>query len=303
MNQLWALRVIGEFAADQWGLITAAQAAELGVQRVTLTRLTASGLLEHVTRAVYCIPAAATAPHLMDKAAWLRLDPSRPAWQRDPLDSAGGVISHRSAAAMHDLGDVIPVAVELTVPRRRTTRDRGVRLRTGVLAGRDVTTVDGLPVTTAERTVLDLLADHTDGGQVAGVLVAALRRRLVDIGRLGDRAEAHAARYGVTGGVRPGHRLVERLLEETGYGGHGEHDRRLASLARQLEGLDPAQLRGMSEALHEIQGSERECGNELPHSPRTAACPQRPRPPHRDTGRPGAAAVPLRPPAGQGLPR
>lgn len=57
----------------------------------------------------------------MEKAAWLLLDPSRPAWQRSRAD--------RAAPADH-------------------ARPR-VRLRTEVLTEPDVTTIDGLPVTTA----------------------------------------------------------------------------------------------------------------------------------------------------------
>jgi len=254
MRNTEALQIIGEHAAEQWGMVTAAQALDLGVQRVTLTRLVAAGLLEHVMRGVYGIPAALNTPHLHEKAAWLRLDPTTPAWRRKPLDDAGGVISHRSAAAVHDLGDLVPHAVELTVPRRRTTRDPAIRLRPGTLTESDVTTVDGLPVTTAERTVLDLLADHTDGSHVGDVVAAALGRRIIDLDRLGDRADVYAARYGVTGGVRRGRRLLDRLLDEVGYQGVDEQDRRLASLARQLADLDPAQLDTLSVALREIRG-------------------------------------------------
>lgn len=249
-----ALRLLSEYAAEQWGLVTTAQAAGIGVPRVTLTRLAAAGVLEHVLRGVYGVPAALTSANLTEKAVWLRLDPSRPAWQRRPLDGSGGVVSHRSAAAVHDLGDVIPDLVELTVPRRRTTRDRGVRLRTGSLSPGEVERVDGLPVTTAGRTVLDLLADHTDGGHIGGVLASALRRRLVDLDQLADQAEHYAARYGVTSGPRRGRQLMDQFLDEAGYDGAEEPERRLASLARQLASLDAGQVQGLSEALRHIRG-------------------------------------------------
>lgn len=249
MRQGAALRILNEYAAGQWGMVTAAQAAGLGVERATLTRMVAAGLLEHVMRGVYGIPAALTTPHLAERAVWLRLD-TRPAWER-PLDGTDAMISHQSAAAVHDLGDLVPAEIELTVPRRRTTRDPAVRLRVGRLTERDVATVDGLPVTTVERTVLDLLADHTDGSHVGDVLAAALDRRLVDLDQLGDRAAEYAARYGVTG-VDRGRRLLERLLDEIGYDGADRY-RRLASLARQLADLDDPQLDRLSAALREIR--------------------------------------------------
>ncbi|MPY79992.1 MAG: hypothetical protein GEV04_16345, partial [Actinophytocola sp.] len=160
-----AIRVVSDHAADQWGMLTTAQATAAGVNRTTLVRLVDAGLLESPARTVYMVPAA-TPTHIEERAAWLRLEPRRPAWQRGPLDSDGGVLSHRTAAKIHGLGDLPTDGVEITVPRRRTTRDPQVRLRRAALTPSEVTVIDGLPVTTVERTILDLLADHIDGGHV-----------------------------------------------------------------------------------------------------------------------------------------
>ncbi|MGH3932114.1 MAG: type IV toxin-antitoxin system AbiEi family antitoxin domain-containing protein, partial [Pseudonocardiaceae bacterium] len=159
MKVAQALRIVGDYAAGQWGMVTTAQAVAAGVDRTTLARLVNAGLLESPARGVYLVPAASPT-HVDERAAWLRLEPSRAAWQRQALDADGGVLSHRSATRIHGLGDLLTSGVDITVPRRRTTRDPRVHLRRGTLTADEVIVIDGLPVTTAERTVLDLLADH-----------------------------------------------------------------------------------------------------------------------------------------------
>jgi predicted transcriptional regulator of viral defense system len=256
MRQTEALRLVGEYAADQGGLVTTAQAKLVGVDGVTLRRLVDSGLLEHVTHGVYGMPAAMAAEHVPERAAWLRLAAGRPGWERQPLDPDGGVLSHRSAAALHGLGDVVTDGVELTVPRRRASRDPQVRLRIAKLTEDEVTSVAGLPVTTAERTIADLLADHTDGGHVGDMIADALRRELVDLDALATRVARFAAAYGVHDrGADRGRKLIAQLLDQVGY--RGEHGRQVAAVAAQLATLEPAALRKLSALLRSMETEAR----------------------------------------------
>ena len=71
--------------------------------------------------------------HLELKVAWLRLQPRVFAWDRNPGDPDSGVTSHASAAQLHGLGDIPAPSAEIIVPRRRTTTDPLVRLRTASL--------------------------------------------------------------------------------------------------------------------------------------------------------------------------
>lgn len=245
-----ALVALSEYAADQWGMVTAAQATAIGVGTVVLTRLAEAKLLEHVGHGVYALPATDDA-HRAEKVAWLRLAPARPGWEREPLDDDGGVVSHRSAAAVHELGDLVTAQVEITTPRRRATRDPGVRLRRAELGELDVTRIEGLPVTTAERTVLDLLADHVDGEHVGNVLADATRRDLVDLDRLAERVAPYARAYGITRGRNRGRALLGHLLEHSGHG-RGEQARLASSVAEQLAGLDTEQLTRLSEIVRRI---------------------------------------------------
>ncbi|WP_326752507.1 type IV toxin-antitoxin system AbiEi family antitoxin domain-containing protein [Streptomyces hirsutus] len=202
-------------AVDQWGLVTAAQARGLGVSGVQLMRLTEAGLLESVGRGVYALPAVGLPRHLEIKVAWLRLQARVPAWDR-PLGSRdSGVVSHTSACQLHDLGDIPAPDVEISVPRRRTTTEPFVRLRTACLGAADITVVDGLPVTTAARTIVDLLHTKADGGHVGGVIADAERRDLVDIDALADAVQPHARKYGLPAAAT-GHELIEHLVGQAG---------------------------------------------------------------------------------------
>ena len=154
--------------------------------------------------------------HLDIRVAWLRLDPARPAWERDGRGTKDGVVSHRSACLMHELGDIPAPKVELTVPGRLTTREPWVELHkhSGPLDPADIVVVDGLPVTSIERTVVDLLENGADAGHVGGVVADAEHRGLVDLGALAARVEHFGARYAMPGA--PGSELLSALAAQAG---------------------------------------------------------------------------------------
>jgi len=195
------LAILGGLAADQYGLITTALARTHGVDGVTLLRLCDADLLGNVGRGVYLLPGAVRPSHLEIRVAWLRLDPARPAWERDGRGKKDGVVSHRSACLLHELGDIPAPKVELTVPGRLTTREQWVVLHRhpGPLDPDEIVVVDGLPVTSAERTIVDLLQDGADAGHVGGVVVDAEHRGLVDLDALAVRVERFTVHYAMPG--------------------------------------------------------------------------------------------------------
>jgi len=202
--------VVSQLAAGQWGLLTTAQAQRVGVSRLQLARLADAGVLERVEHGVYATTAVAN-EHQTLRAAWLALDPARTAEERlaDPITA--GVVSHTSAAALHRLGDLLDDTPEITLPERKQTR-RGTRLHRAVLTDADVTIVDGLPTTTEERTVADLLRDGHDGEHIAQILGEGTRRGVIDLEDLAVRLESSARRYGQP----DGRALVEHLLDLVG---------------------------------------------------------------------------------------
>ncbi|MEV3870011.1 type IV toxin-antitoxin system AbiEi family antitoxin domain-containing protein [Streptomyces sp. NPDC049906] len=215
MDRAQQLATLAGAAAGQWGLVTAAQAKELGLNAVQLLRLTEAGLLENVGRGVYLLTAGGTPQHLETKVAWLRLDPKRFAWDRPTGHRDSGIVSHASACQLHELGDLPTPDVEIIVPRRRTTTEASVRLRTAPVATVEATVVDGLPVTTADRTIVDLLRTRADGGHVGGVIAEAERRDLIALDELAERVEPFARTYGLKVGAT-GRDLIDHLVAQAG---------------------------------------------------------------------------------------
>lgn len=205
---------MGAYTAEQWGLVTTAQAAAAGMDGVTLHRLVEAGHLEPVRRGVYASTAAPSPPHRDVQAAWLSLNPAVPSWERPMVDVDGGVVSHRTATQVHQVGDMVASAIELTVPRRRTSRDPLLKLRIRHLEADEVTLVDGLPVTTPVRTVEDLLADHTEASHVATVIKQCVEEDSLDVVDLAARLGRYGRRYGVKG--HDGGQVIDHLLAQIG---------------------------------------------------------------------------------------
>lgn len=169
---------IAQLAASQWGLITTAQATAAGATRMLLTRMTTNGELERVVYGVYAVPAALADEQLEKRALWLTLDPSRTAEERLARRHEAGVLSHATAAALHGIGDILDYRVEITTPRRQQSRREDLRLHRAELRPDEVTYAEGLPVTTASRTIADLVAADHDRDHVATVLKDAVGQDL-----------------------------------------------------------------------------------------------------------------------------
>src|SRR5450759_1272405 len=94
-------RQLVAIAADQHGLVTSADAAAEGVQRVLLVQMAKRGVLEKVARGVYRVPELAGDPLAQYQEALLMLP--------------GAVLSHETALDLYDLCDVNPRQVHVTV--------------------------------------------------------------------------------------------------------------------------------------------------------------------------------------------
>jgi predicted transcriptional regulator of viral defense system len=210
-----ALERLGTFTAEQWGMVTSRQAAGLDVDGVTLHRLEQAGHVNRVRRGVYAATAATVTAAREEQAAWLVLNPGVPGWLRPRIDSDGGVVSHQSAARLLGLGDLVNDRITFTVPRRRTSRDSDLWFKRAELTGDDTDLIDGLPVTTALRTICDLLDQHVDGSHVGAIVREAVLANLVRLDDLAEHLGPYALRYGVRRSG-DGEALLEHLLTEIG---------------------------------------------------------------------------------------
>lgn len=185
---------VAQLAAAQWGLLTTSQAVDAGISKMQLSRMAAAGELERVVTGVYATPAAMADEHVDMRALWLSLAPHRTAEERLAEPHRAGVLSHASAAAMHGIGDMLADEVEVTLPQRRQTRRAGLRPHHMDLAPEEVTVIDGLPVTTAARTIADLVAQGHDRQHVADAMADALRRGLMTTSHLRQAISARTGR-------------------------------------------------------------------------------------------------------------
>jgi len=204
---------LAELTSEQWGLVTTRQAELAGVSAQQVARLAKTGTLERVQHGVY--RAASSPPDRRDpiRAAWLALKPETPA--ADRLGEAEpGVLSHRSAAVAHALGDLEADIVEFTVPARRQTRSTSVRFHVRELDRDDWTLVDGLPVTRMLPTIGDLAAARLDSGHLAGVVRDALATHHLAFEEVAAVLRPYAHHYAVPLG--DGSQMIERLLDEAG---------------------------------------------------------------------------------------
>lgn len=207
------MAVLDDVASEQWGLVTAAQAKGQGVPLQGLARWANLGRLERLSHGVYRMSGSPQHPLEGIRAAWLALNPATMAGQR-ARQGVVGVVSHRSAAQVHQVGDLDTDLVEFTTFQRRQTRRSDVRFHVLPLGRDEWELEDGLPVTTLVRTVADLARSSLDGGHLAGVVRDAVVDHHVDIADLANALDPYAERYGV--GRERGDELVTQFLQEAG---------------------------------------------------------------------------------------
>lgn len=135
-----------EHAVAQAAHFTTSDAAALGFSPELLIHHVAAGRLIRVRRGVYRV---AHLPPSDDEdlvVIWL--------WSQ-----RRGVFSHRTALALHQLSDLLPAHVDLTLPasdaRRRLRVPAGVRLHHADINDDERTWVGHVPATSALRTLRD----------------------------------------------------------------------------------------------------------------------------------------------------
>ncbi len=138
-------------AEAQGGYFTAKQAASLGYASNKRVYHVQAGnwLREH--RGIYRL-ALYPEPDRPDLILWWL-------WSRDRTDRPTGVYSHQTALSLHELTDVNPSRLDMTVPasfRRGAPIPKILRLHYGYISEPEQEALFGVPVTNALRTILDV---------------------------------------------------------------------------------------------------------------------------------------------------
>jgi very-short-patch-repair endonuclease len=178
-------RSVAALASRQHGVFSRAQALELGFSSSRIHRRLESGRWDSPLRGVYRIAGGPVTELQRAIVAALWAGP-------------GALVSHRAAAALWELGLSFPRQIDLWIPSARDRRTTGVVVhRGGRLDRADRALLDGIPLTTPVRTIIDL------AGRLEDERLEALVERAVHEGKVSiERLDARLAALGGSG--RPG---------------------------------------------------------------------------------------------------
>lgn len=165
-----------EVAAGQAGYFSASQALEAGYSYPAQHYHAIHENWLRVGRGIFRLPEWPSSPH-EDLVRWTLWSGHR------------GVVSHESALAVHELGDVNPASVHLSIPPGFRAKAAGVVLHRAVVAPGEKQEHSGFWVTTPLRSLVDVASGSLDLDQVATAVDEALRRGLVTARRLRARAD------------------------------------------------------------------------------------------------------------------
>ncbi len=185
MGGRYDTRTLYRVAEAQNGVVTRPQLLAQGMTAREIERRVERGDLGRIWRGVYLLGPIASL-NTREQAAVLACSPR-------------AVLSHRSAAAVLGLLPRLPAAadIEISVAGRNPGRRPDIRVhRVATLLRREVTDADGLAVTTAARTLLDL-ASGSSSRQLEAAIAEAFALRLTTRRELLGLIEDHPGQRGI----------------------------------------------------------------------------------------------------------
>ena len=144
-------RALTALAASQGGFFTSKQAASIGYTGPKRNYHVHAGNWIREQRGIFRL-ASQPLPARPDLILWWL-------WSRNRHDQPQGTFSHQTALSLHELTDTMPARIHMTVPtefRRSITIPKSVVLHLADLVPSDIEQLDGVPVTNAIRTLVDV---------------------------------------------------------------------------------------------------------------------------------------------------
>ena len=167
-----AARDLHALASSQGGYFTTKQAIEAGYGYRHLDYHETAGNFERVEHGLYRLPTVPPSEH--DDLIRLSL------WSRNQKDEPQAVVSHESALVLHELTELLPGQIHLTVPPTfRKAAPTGCVLHKATLAEEEIEERAGFRVTTPLRTLLDAADAGSEPEQLEKAVADALARGLV----------------------------------------------------------------------------------------------------------------------------
>lgn len=195
MDAVEALENLELLGTDHWGLVTTSQARENGISRLWMQRLSDRGAIHRLRHGVYALPSSRPGALQDIQAAWLSITAGVPPQAPQSIPHRA-VVSGATAAAVYEIGDLVPPYIEISVPQARMTKQHDLRLLHRELPSKDVGDFDGLPITTVERTIYDLSLAATDFDHLTALVVDAARRPEASIVKITKSLEIRATTEG-----------------------------------------------------------------------------------------------------------
>ena len=138
---------LARLATRQHGVVSRRQLETLGLGRGAIANRVRSGRLHVVHRGVFAVGLPTLSRDGAFMAAVL-------------AGGEGAVLSHRSAAELWGLLAGQGRLIDITVRGQAGRRDRRIRVHRNALAADEVATMDGIPVTSVGRTLVDIAAER-----------------------------------------------------------------------------------------------------------------------------------------------
>jgi predicted transcriptional regulator of viral defense system len=162
-----------EVASSQGGYFTSAQALDAGYTYRQQHYHTQRGTWLKIERGIYRLRDYPPA----DREDLIRLT----LWSHNQKGEPQAVASHETALSIHQMSDLMPGKIHLTVPKRgfRKEPPAGVVLHTANLSGDEIEQRHGYRVTTPLRTLLDAAASPISQEHINSAVQDALDKGLI----------------------------------------------------------------------------------------------------------------------------
>jgi predicted transcriptional regulator of viral defense system len=161
-----------KMAEGQQGYFTAKQAADAGYQLGSQAHHVKSGNWVRVERGIYRLARFPQSPE--EQLVIYTL------WSRNRAGEPEGVYSHQTALSIHELSDVNPARLHMTVPatfRRRAKAPKILVLHRAILDEKDVELRQGFAVTRPLRAIADVTAAESVSRDIVEQALAEGRQR------------------------------------------------------------------------------------------------------------------------------
>ena len=170
-----------QIAEDQAGYFSLQQARQLGLQRNQIYRDIERGKFIKAGYGVY---------------RFVQFPASNFEEIHRAVLSAGknAVVGFQSALYVYELSDIIPDEIHLILPPTASRRRGGIRVHTTQLEPDDITSFEGLPITTVAKTIIDCAFANVGDEEVRLAILQSLRRGMTTREKLIQESKKRSAR-------------------------------------------------------------------------------------------------------------